>query len=299
MLTLPLILPPGHADSVLIVSASGGKDSTATILALRESGIPARYVFADTQWEARQTYDYLAMLESRLGITIERVGVPGGMVAEVRKRVGFSWRQRRWCTRVLKLEPLQRHHNEIRAREGVDTIAVVGVRADESKDRRELPEWELCEGGHRGWDGYLWRPLIRATVADVLTLHHRHDIPVNPLYKLGFGRVGCRPCINATKAEIALYARHFPDDVVELRALEREITEARALEPDRFEMPEASFFEGAGRRGAVPIDEAIAWSRTERGGRQLPLIQQPPDSGCFRWGMCDPPTREADDGGEG
>ena len=32
MLTLPLILPPGHADSVLIVSASGGKDSTATIL---------------------------------------------------------------------------------------------------------------------------------------------------------------------------------------------------------------------------------------------------------------------------
>jgi len=30
MLTLPLILPPGHADSVLIVSASGGKDSTTT-----------------------------------------------------------------------------------------------------------------------------------------------------------------------------------------------------------------------------------------------------------------------------
>lgn len=294
MLTLPLAVPSSFADDVLIVSVSGGKDSTATVLALREAGIPCRYVFADTGWEAPETYDYLALLESRLGITIARVGVPGGMVAMVRARVGFSWRQRRWCTRMLKLEPLQRHHDEVRAREDVETVAVVGVRADESNDRKDLPEWELCEGGHRTWDGYIWRPLIRAVVADVLALHHRHNIPVNPLYRVGFGRVGCMPCINATKAEVALYAQRYPQRVDELRELEREITAARALEPERFEMPVASFFEGAGRRGAVPIDEAVAWSRTARGGKQLPLIQQQPNSGCFRWGLCDPPTEETD-----
>lgn len=295
MLTLPLALPPQHSGDVLVVSASGGKDSTATILALRESGLAARYVFADTGWEAPQTYEYLSTLERILGITIERVGSPGGMVAGVRERVGFSWRQRRWCTRVLKLEPLQKFHDELREREHVETVAVLGVRADESAARRDLPEWELCEGGHRTWDGYIWRPIIRATVEEVIALHHRHGVPLNPLYFLGFGRVGCNPCINATKGEVALTARHFPERITELRSLEAEITAARALDPGRFEMPVASFFEGTGHRGAVPIDEAVSWSRTERGGKQLPLIQPAPDGGCFRWGMCEPPPREEDD----
>jgi hypothetical protein len=34
----------------------------------------------------------------------------------------------------------------------------------------------------------------------------------------------------------------------------------------------------------------VAWSRTERGGRQLPLLAPPPEGGCFRWGMCEAPT---------
>ena len=76
-----LTIPAGHEDSVFIVSVSGGKDSTATLLALRESNIPPRAAFADTGWEAPETYAYLATLERLLGITIDRVGVPGGITA--------------------------------------------------------------------------------------------------------------------------------------------------------------------------------------------------------------------------
>ena len=43
----PLVLPEGHADSVLVVSMSGGKDSTATALRVIESGLSARFVFAE------------------------------------------------------------------------------------------------------------------------------------------------------------------------------------------------------------------------------------------------------------
>jgi 3'-phosphoadenosine 5'-phosphosulfate sulfotransferase (PAPS reductase)/FAD synthetase len=46
-----IVRPVGHDSSVFVVSASGGKDSTATILAMREAEIPCRYVFADTGWE--------------------------------------------------------------------------------------------------------------------------------------------------------------------------------------------------------------------------------------------------------
>ena len=71
---MPLVLPAGHESSVLVVSMSGGKDSTATALLMREAGIPCRYVFADTGWEAQETYDYLDMLRARLGIAIDVVG---------------------------------------------------------------------------------------------------------------------------------------------------------------------------------------------------------------------------------
>ena len=49
-------IPEECADLPVVASVSGGKDSTALILALREAGIPARYVFADTLWEAQETY---------------------------------------------------------------------------------------------------------------------------------------------------------------------------------------------------------------------------------------------------
>ena len=45
----------------------------------------------------------------------------------------------------------------------------------------------------------------------------------------------------------------------------------------------------------APIDKVVAWSRTSRGGVQLKLIRQEPDSGCFRWGLCDPPSKDGDE----
>ena len=81
-----LTIPEGHEDSVFIVSVSGGKDSRRDASRCA-GGIPHRAVFADTGWEARETYEY--PLERLLGITIDRVSVPGGMRAKIRERAGF------------------------------------------------------------------------------------------------------------------------------------------------------------------------------------------------------------------
>lgn len=109
-----LVLPAEGAGLQVVASVSGGKDSTALILALREAEIPARYVFADTGWEAPETYEYLVTLRARLGITIDVVRCKtGGMRESVRARAGFPGRMQRWCTKELKLEPLRAYHDAL------------------------------------------------------------------------------------------------------------------------------------------------------------------------------------------
>lgn len=109
-----LAVPPDGANLMVIASVSGGKDSTALILALREAEIPARYVFADTDWEAPETYAYLDLLRARLGITIDVVRcASSGMRASIRARARFPGRMQRWCTKELKLEPLRDYHDAV------------------------------------------------------------------------------------------------------------------------------------------------------------------------------------------
>jgi 3'-phosphoadenosine 5'-phosphosulfate sulfotransferase (PAPS reductase)/FAD synthetase len=292
---LQITRPAGHDHSVFVVSVSGGKDSTATVLALREADIPARYVFADTGWEAPQTYDYLATLERLLGIVIARVGHPGGMLALADKKAGFPSRQRRWCTEKLKADPIKTHLARLADEVDGDTVSVVGIRAEESEKRAAMPVFECSDL----WGGYVWRPLLRWTVADVLAIHHRHGVPVNPLYKLGFERVGCMPCINESKNGVRLLAEHFPERIALLREREAAYTAERARRnatgEGEFTVPRATFFMPRTPGVLAPIDDVVAWSRTARGGRQLPLIQEDPDGGCFRWGLCEPPMREGAD----
>lgn len=275
---------PAAAEGLgVIASVSGGKDSTALILALRDAEIPARYVFADTAWEAPETYGYLDTLRDTLGIQIDVCGVDGGMLARCRHRAGFPGRMQRFCTRELKIEPLRAYHDKIVEETGIETVSTMGVRAEESARRAAMPEFEDDEE----WGGYVWRPLIAWSVADVIAIHRRHGVPMNPLYHRGHDRVGCWPCIFENKEGIRLLP---PTRIDEIREAEREMTAIRAARnserPGRYTHEEATFFQTI-RKGFSGIDAVVAWARTDRGGRQTPLFAPPPRGGCMRWGLCE------------
>jgi hypothetical protein len=148
------------------------------------------------------------------------------------------------------------------------------------------------------WGGWMWRPIMDWTVDDVLAIHHRHGVEIHPLYKAGMSRVGCWPCIFSNKEELRLIAKIDPARIDLIRYLEIEATEARRQrnieKPGRYAHAEAMFFlSPSGQNGgpANNIDRVVEWARTDRGGKQLPLIQPDPTGGCFRWGLCEPPDR--------
>jgi 3'-phosphoadenosine 5'-phosphosulfate sulfotransferase (PAPS reductase)/FAD synthetase len=110
-----------------IVSLSGGKDSTALAIYLRDRIPELEYVFCDTGEELPETYEYLERLEIFLGKPIKRLKAKQSFEDMLKARGGFlPSAQVRWCTEYLKIKPFE---EEI----GNDTCYnYIGIRADES-----------------------------------------------------------------------------------------------------------------------------------------------------------------------
>ena len=116
-----------------VVMLSGGKDSTALALYLRDRH-PDRtfeYVFCDTHKELPETYEYLSRIEAYLGQPIERLSSHHGERGfdHYLKLYGdfLPSPKQRWCTRRLKIEPFERHVGDDPSR------LYVGLRADERR----------------------------------------------------------------------------------------------------------------------------------------------------------------------
>lgn len=275
-------------DRPVIASLSGGKDSTALALWLREQGIQFRAVFMDTGWEHPDTYEYLRSLPQHIGVEIEWIDPPLFMPALILHEGCFPTLHRRFCTRQLKIKPVSRW---LRCEypTGLPILAN-GIRYSESKSRARMNRWDEFPEHRQVW---LWRPLLPLSEQDVIDLHSRHGVPPNPLYLRQSTRVGCWPCIFASKSDIRSVAEETPWRIDEIRTLEKSIWQ---ITKERLEKAGTSFnpgtvgmffqasWQGVGKP-CLGVDEMVSWSKTKRGGKQFALFGR--EEGCVRWGLCE------------
>jgi 3'-phosphoadenosine 5'-phosphosulfate sulfotransferase (PAPS reductase)/FAD synthetase len=107
---------------------SGGKDSTALALYMRDRVQNMEYVFCDTDKELSETYEYLNRVEAFLGKKIIRLNDKAGFDHWWEVFGGYlPSPQMRWCTKLLKLKPFEEFV-------GDDPVtSYVGMRADEDR----------------------------------------------------------------------------------------------------------------------------------------------------------------------
>lgn len=181
-----------------ILSLSGGKDSAALAVYLRDRVPEMEYIFHDTGMELPETYDYMARLESVLGRPVVRttpedpfehwLAVYGDMLPS---------NHRRWCTKMLKLKPFENYIGED------PTINYVGLRADEKRTGYISTKPNITAVYPFQEDG-----LVRA---DVIRILEDSGLGLPPYMDWGRSRSGCFFCFYQQKIEWVRLRRQHPD----------------------------------------------------------------------------------------
>lgn len=110
-----------------ICGISGGKDSSALAVYLKDKVPEMEYFFCDTGAELPETYEFLDRLEVSLGKPIERLNSTKGFDHYFNLYRGtLPSPQMRWCTTKMKIEPIENWVGE------EEVISYVAIRADEA-----------------------------------------------------------------------------------------------------------------------------------------------------------------------
>ena len=167
---------------------------------------------------------------------------------------------------------------------GRDLESWQGIRRDESQNRSDALK---VESAAEGW--LIRRPIVHWTADMVVRYVRRRGIKLNPLYTMGMGRVGCMPCINCNKAELAEIARRFPDHIDKIREWESLMCQAAKRGWTTFFGDKAKDIETDAEIFArLNIDARVDWAKTSRGGKQYDLLKIVPPPICSSmYGLCE------------
>lgn len=201
------------------------------------------------------------------------------VLAEIKGR--FPGAKIRFCTNELKLKPqlvwIKQNFGVGGQYEGFDYCRYTGVRRDESASRAGTPITR--------WDAYfdceLYSPIADWTKKMCFEYVTAHGERYNELYKMGFGRVGCAPCINSSKEDIVNWAERFPEMIDKVRSWEQRV--GRTFFP-----PVAPGMDNKTPETTAWVDDVVRWARTARGGRQdqFPIMHE--REACeSKYGLCE------------
>lgn len=229
-----------------IVTFSGGKDSLASLLWIKENFTQNfSTVFCDTGWESELTYSYIHKIDSLLNLSLITLKSKKyyNFVDLVKQRKRFPSTKARFCTSDLKSIPMIDYILDVVQDH---CIIIQGIRKSESNARSLMHQncrffkyyfepYKISKSGKPLFHTYrkkdvfefcskysddIFRPVFDWSAKEIINYIKSKMIPLNPLYSLGFKRVGCFPCIMSSHSDIKALMRYFPDRLKYLNELE-------------------------------------------------------------------------------
>lgn len=203
----------------IVVSLSGGKDSTALLLMMLERGddIHSVVYFDSGTWEWPQMHTHIDKLESYVGMKFVRlspgysfdhwmfernvIASKGELKGKVRYvGMGWPWANLRWCT-GKKLDAIGKHLNSV----GDHSIAI-GIASDERHRATATTKTKVSRYAKAVF------PLIDMDVTESHALEYCYarGFDWDGLYR-HFHRLSCWCCPLQSMAELRNLRRYYPD----------------------------------------------------------------------------------------
>ena len=176
------------------VPVSGGKDSAIVHYLVNRVTSNEETIFSNTSNETHHTYKYIK--NNYPDATI--ISPDEGFYPFV-ERTGFVPTRfgRSCCTNQKEMPMIQKLDRDSKR------LFFMGMRKAESQNRSNYnTEWKNHRWGNREWQGVL--PILEWSDMDVLLYMLLRNIPINYLYTIGYGRVGCTNCCFRSDYELLL-----------------------------------------------------------------------------------------------
>ena len=193
-----------------ICGISGGKDSSALALYLRDRVPEMEYFFCDTGAELPETYEFLTRLEVILGKPIARLNSERGFDHWFEVfRGALPSPQMRWCTKVMKIKPIEAWIGDEPA------VSYVAIRADEANRKGYISTKRNIESRF---------PFVEDGVDHDGVMKILDDAGIGlPDYYEWRTRSGCYFCFYQRKAEWVGLAERHPELYERAIAIEQKV----------------------------------------------------------------------------
>jgi 3'-phosphoadenosine 5'-phosphosulfate sulfotransferase (PAPS reductase)/FAD synthetase len=242
-----------------VLGISGGKDSAALAVYLRDRVPEMEYFFCDTGRELPETYEYLTRLETVLGKPIARLNadrnfdhwlfVYGGALPSP---------QMRWCTKNLKIKPLEAWIGD------APTYSYVAIRADEDRDGYVSTKANITPVFPFKDDGLIKEDVFRILDEAGIGL---------PSYYEWRTRSGCFFCFFQRKYEWVRLAEEHPDLFEESVAYEDKVNYEKQASDQRFTWSQGeSLRELLARKDEIIAQHDEAMARETKAKPNRPLV---------------------------
>ena len=211
--------PIADAEVRHICGISGGKDSSALAVYLKDQVPDMEYFFCDTGAELPETYEFLARLEVILGKPIVRLNADRGFDHWFEIfRGALPSPQMRWCTKNMKIKPLEYWIGDDPA------VSYVAIRADEANRKGYVSTKPNIESRF---------PFVEDGIDHAGVMRILDDAGIGlPDYYEWRTRSGCYFCFYQRKAEwIGLSDRH-PELFERAVAIEQKVLQDAGVSGD-------------------------------------------------------------------
>ncbi len=213
--------------ALVVVNHSGGKDSQAMLIRLRQMGVPEDQmvvIHADLggiEWAG--TVDHIKATIGDLPLIVCQAAT--GWWDMVERRQMWPSPKNRQCTSDLKRTPIEREirrYLKANPRFGGRVVSCVGLRAEESNQRSKAVTWKFSKtnskAGRNWWE---WLPIHDMFEVEVFAMIAEAGEVPHWAYQAGMSRLSCAFCIMASKKDLrraaqlrpALYAKYCETEV--------------------------------------------------------------------------------------